>query len=188
MTDYLILFGIVFAIHLAPALTPPTWPVIVLYSLNSHLPMQWLVLTAAIAAALGRHVLALLANAFEHWFPKKLQRNIDAARELIERRPANRILALGLFVFAPVPSAQLFEAAGLLGLRLWPCTLAFFMGRLGYYTLYAFTARQLRSTSLAANFRESLTSPIGILVQVALIAVLIVLIRTDWSRFLRRRP
>jgi membrane protein YqaA with SNARE-associated domain len=185
--DYLFLFGIVFAIHLAPAFTPPTWPVIVLYSLNSHLPMTWLVVTAAIAAGVGRHVLALLSSIFEHWFPQKMQRNLDAARELIERRPANRILALGLFVFAPIPSAQLFEAAGLLRVRLWPCTLAFFIGRCGYYTLYSFTARRLRESSLLDSFREALTSPVGIGVQLAVISLLILLIRTDWSRFLRRR-
>jgi membrane protein YqaA with SNARE-associated domain len=187
MPDYLILFAIVFAIHLAPAFTPPTWPVIMLYSLNSHLPMAWLVITAAIAAALGRHVLALLSSVFEHWFPKKMQRNLDAARELIERRPANRFLALGLFVFAPIPSAQLFEAAGLLRVRLWPCTAAFFIGRCGYYTLYSFTARQLRESNLMDSFRETLTSPIGIAVQLAVIGLLILLVRTDWSRLLRRR-
>jgi membrane protein YqaA with SNARE-associated domain len=187
MPDYLILFAIVFAIHLAPAFTPPTWPVIVLYSLNTHLPLPWLVLTSAIAAALGRHVLGLLSNMFEHWFPKRMQRNLDAARELIERHPANRILALGLFVVTPIPSAQLFEAAGLLGVRLWPCTVSFFIGRLGYYSLYSFTARRLQASDLAGSFRDTLTSPIGIVVQLAVIGLLILLIRTDWSRLLRRR-
>jgi uncharacterized membrane protein YdjX (TVP38/TMEM64 family) len=94
---------------------------------------------------------------------------------------------LGLFVLTPIPSAQLFEAAGLLGVRLWPCTAAFFIGRLGYYTLYSFTARRLRESSLADSFRETLTSPIGIAVQLAVIALLILLVRTDWSRFLKRR-
>jgi uncharacterized membrane protein YdjX (TVP38/TMEM64 family) len=116
-----------------------------------------------------------------------MQRNLDAARELIERRPANRILALGLFVITPIPSAQLFEAAGLLGVRLWPCTVAFFVGRLGYYSLYASAARQLRASSLADSFRDTLTSPIGIAVQLAVIGLLILLVRTDWSRFLGRR-
>ena len=187
MLDYLILFGIVFVIHLAPAFTPPTWPVIVLYTLNTHLPMPWLVLTAAGAAALGRHVLGILSNLFEHWFPRKMQRNLDAARELIKRRPANRILALGLFVVTPLPSAQLFEAAGLLGVRLWPCTAAFFIGRLGYYSLYAFAARQVQASGLADSFRHAVTGPIGIAVQLAVISLLVLLVRTDWSRFLRRR-
>src|SRR3954454_2225282 len=160
MDDYALLFLIVFAIHLAPAFTPPTWPVIVLYSLNTHLPMGLLITAAAVAAAFGRHLLGLLSNIFEHRFPKRLRRNLDAAGELVQRRRSNRLIGLGLFVFTPVPSAQLFEAAGLIGVPLWPCTLAFFIGRLGYYALYAFTARQLSASSYLDDFRDPLNSPL----------------------------
>jgi membrane protein YqaA with SNARE-associated domain len=187
VSDYALLFLIVFAIHLAPAFTPPTWPVIALYALNTRLPMPLLVVTAAIAAALGRYVLGRLSNIFEHRFPQRLRRNLDAAGELIERRPANRWIGLALFVFAPLPSAQLFEAAGLIGVRLWPCALAFFVGRLGYYTLYAFTARQLSASSLHDDFRDRLTSPVGVAVQLLVIAGLILLMRIDWSRWLKPR-
>jgi len=187
MGQIALLFLIVFAIHLAPAFTPPTWPVIVLYALNTRLPMPLLVVTAALAAALGRHVLGVASNVFEHHFPQRLRRNLDAAGELLMRRRANRIIGLGLFVFAPVPSAQLFEAAGLIGVPLWPCTLAFFAGRLGYYSLYAFTARQVRASSLADSFRAELTSPLGIAAQLLVIGALILLMRVDWTRWPRRR-
>lgn len=190
MGEAALLFLIVFAIHLAPAFTPPTWPVIALYALNTRLPMPLLVITAAIAAALGRYVLGWASRLFEHRFPARLRTNLDAAGELVERRPANRLVGLALFVFAPVPSAQLFEAAGLIGVPLWPCALAFFTGRLGYYTLYAFTARQLSAASLLDNFRDRLTSPIGIAMQLIVIGALIALMRVDWTRWLRnqRRP
>ena len=185
MGQLALLFLIVFAIHLAPAFTPPTWPVIVLYSLNTQLPMPLVVVTAAASAALGRHVLGRLSAVFEHRFPKRLRRNLDAARELIERRRAGRWLALGLFVVTPVPSAQLFEAAGLIGTRLWPCTLAFFVGRLGFYSLYAFAARQVRASGVADSFRETFTAPAAITIQIVVIAALALLVRIDWSRWLR---
>ena len=190
MGEVALLFLIVFAIHLAPAFTPPTWPVIALYALNTQLPMSLLVVTAAIAAALDRYVLGWASRVFEHRFPQRLRRNLDAAGELVERRPANRLIGLALFVFAPVPSAQLFEAAGLIGVPLWPCALAFFVGRLGYYTLYAFTARQLSASSLLDDFRGQLTSPLGIAVQLLVIVGLILLMRVDWTRWLKpqRRP
>ena len=54
MGQLALLFLIVFAIHLAPAFTPPTWPVIALYAVNTSLPMPLLVVIAALAAALGR--------------------------------------------------------------------------------------------------------------------------------------
>jgi membrane protein YqaA with SNARE-associated domain len=190
MGQLALLFLIVFAIHLAPAFTPPTWPVIALYAVNTSLPMPLLVVTAAIAAVLGRYVLARATRIFEHRFPARLRKNLDAAGELVERRPANRLIGLLLFVFAPVPSAQLFEAAGLIGVPLWPCTLAFFVGRLGYYTLYAFTARQLSASSLLDDFRDQLTSPLGIAVQLLVIVGLILLMRVDWTRWLKpqRKP
>jgi|tagenome__1003787_1003787.scaffolds.fasta_scaffold20950495_5 membrane protein YqaA with SNARE-associated domain len=190
MGEVALLFLIVFAIHLAPAFTPPTWPVIALYALNTQLPMPLLVVTAAAAAALGRYVLGWATNLFEHRFPARLRNNLEAAGELIERRPANRAIGLALFVFAPVPSAQLFEAAGLIGVRLWPCALAFFIGRLGYYSLYAFTARQLQASSLLDDFRDQLTSPAGIALQLLVITGMILLMRVDWTRWLKpqRRP
>lgn len=190
MGQVALLFLIVFAIHLAPAFTPPTWPVIALYALNTNLPMPLLVVVAAIAAAFGRYVLARASRLFEHRFPVRLRANLDAAGELVERRPANRWIGIALFVFTPVPSAQLFEAAGLIGVPLWPCTLAFLVGRLGYYTLYAFTARQLSASSLLDDFRGQLTSPLGIAVQLLVIAGLILLMRVDWTQWLKsqRRP
>ena len=129
-------------------------------------------------------------EAIEHRFPARLRQNLDAAGELVERRPANRLIGLALFVFAPVPSAQLLEAAGLIGVPLWPCALAFFVGRLGYYTLYAFTARQLSASSYLDDFHDRLTSPLGIAVQLVVIVGLILLMRVDWTRWLRgqRRP
>lgn len=190
MSEVAFLFLIVFAIHLAPAFTPPTWPVIALYALNTDLPMPLLVIVAAIAAAGGRYVLARASRLFEHRFPARLRNNLDAAGELVERRPANCWIGIALFVFAPVPSAQLFEAAGLIGVPLWPCTLAFLVGRLGYYTLYAFTARQLSASSLLDDFRSEITSPLGIAVQLLVIAALVVLMRVDWTRWLKpqRKP
>jgi membrane protein YqaA with SNARE-associated domain len=184
VTDLPILFLIVFAIHLAPAFTPPTWPVIVLYSLNTALPMPLLVVSAGLAAALGRYVLARLSRLLVHRFPAKIRRNLEAAQQLIERRRSGQALGLTLFVFTPLPSAQLFEAAGLAGVRLWPCVLAYFLGRLGFYTSYAFAARQVQ----ASGFADKLASPGAIAIQVLVIVVLVLLIRTDWSRWLGPRP
>src|SRR6478736_2538084 len=77
MGQVALLFLIVFAIHLAPAFTPPTWPVIALYALNTNLPMPLLVITAAIAAAIGRYVLGRATRLFEHRFPARLRKNLD---------------------------------------------------------------------------------------------------------------
>ena len=66
-TDYFILFLVVLGIHLTPAFTPPTWPVIALYSLSLRMPMPLIVLNAALAATLGRYALAHATRL--HQFP-----------------------------------------------------------------------------------------------------------------------
>ena len=47
MNDYLILFAIVLGVNLIPAFGPPTWTILVLYSLNTRMPTPAVVLTGA---------------------------------------------------------------------------------------------------------------------------------------------
>ena len=185
MTDYLTLFAIVLGVNLIPAFGPPTWAILVLYVLNSQLPSLPLILVAAIAAALGRFLLALAFRLLGGRLPVKYRRNLEAARAALEKNRKRAILALGLFALSPVPSAQLFEAAGLAGVRLLPFTAAFFLGRIVSYSIYVFTAAGLRATSLGDTFREAITSPIGIAIQVAMLLALFALARIDWAKRIR---
>lgn len=186
MTGYVLLFAIVLGVNLLPAFGPPTWSVIVLYGLNSDLPMFGLVLTAAIAAASGRY---LLATAFAHLrrrAPARMQENAAAARDLFERRRRNAIVAIALFVFSPLPSAQLFEAAGLAGLRLARFTIAFFAGRFVSYSLYAASARGIRLYVAREDLIGAMTGLPGIAVQIAMIGGIVLLARVDWVAMLAR--
>ena len=181
MIDYLIFFAIVLGINLLPAFGPPTWSVIVLYALNSHHSLLLLIPLAACAAALGR---LLLAHAFRHLgnrLSKKRRDSLAAVRQKIEQHRRGTIIGLVFFALSPIPSAQLFEAAGLMKIRLLPFTLAFFVGRIASYSIYGATARGLKQTSLADSFRDALTSPVGIAIQLAAIALLVILARVDWA-------
>src|SRR6185295_15353246 len=124
-----------------PAFGPPTWSVMVLYGLNSNLPLVPLVLTAAAAAALGRFLLAVAFRLLSGRIKGRTRRNLDAARKALGRNRRNALLGLGLFALSPVPSAQLFEAAGLARVSLLGFTAAFFAGRTVSYAIYAATAK-----------------------------------------------
>ena len=63
-----------------------------------------------------------------------------------------------------------------------PLTLAFFSGRLVSYSLYVAGASAAKD-SLGVILEDSLTSPLGLVLQVAMLA-LIALVRVDWTRFL----
>lgn len=187
MTDYLVLFALVFGVNLIPVFGPPTWSIVVLYSLNTQLPVAGTVVVAALAAAAGRLVLAHGFRLLGTKVPGRTRRNLAAARALFESRRRAGLIALGLFALSPVPSAQLFEAAGLTGVRLLPFTAAFFAGRLVSYSVYAMSARALRSQTFAAAFLENLQSPAGMAVQLAAVAALVALGQIDWRRVARKR-
>lgn len=184
MLELLTLFAIVFGVNLLPAFGPPTWAVLVLYVLNTNLHPGLLIPVAALAAASGRLVLALAFRLLRDRLPAKYRNNLAAAKQALEKNRRNAILALGLFALSPVPSAQLFEAAGLAGVRLLPFTLAFFLGRTVSYSIYVFTASSLKATSLGDTFKEAIISPWGIALQVAMLIGLVFFARIDWAKWL----
>lgn len=186
MTTYLLFFALVLGVNLMPAFGPPTWTIIALYALNSGLPLAALVLLGAAAAALGRLLLAYSFRLIGGRLSQKRRHSLAAARSALERRRSGTLIGLTLFALSPVPSAQLFEAAGLMQIRLLGFTIAFFLGRLISYTLYAGGARTLRQSDLGQAFADSLTSPVGVAIQIAAIGLLVLLARVDWAGWLGR--
>ncbi len=186
LIPYLILFGIVFGVNLMPAFGPPTWSIIVLYGLNSDMPVPAIILVGALAAASGRLLLAYAFRLLGTRVSEKTCANLAAARAAFERNRKGGIAALGLFALSPVPSAQLFEAAGLAGVRLLGFTAAFFTGRIVSYSIYAFGAQEVKQTSLGEVFAGGISSPLGIALQLAMIAALVALARIDWAKLLAR--
>lgn len=158
---------------------------LVFFRLNSDLDLVPLVLGGAVAAAAGRLVLAYGARACRGRFsPERLER-LAAARGALTADRKRAAGALALFAVSPVPSAQLFVAAGLLAVPLVPLTCAFFAGRLVSYSLYAGGAALVES-SLEKTFTEAFSSPLGIAVQVLMLLGLVALVRVDWVRLLQR--
>ena len=183
---YLALAGIVFAVNLLPAFGPPTWTILVFFRLNSDLAAVPLVLIGALSAASGRLVLAQASRRFRHRLSDERREGLDALRERLTRARGRSYAGLALFAISPVPSAQLFVAAGLMDLRLVPLTLAFFAGRLVSYSLYVAAASAAKD-SLGEVFANSVGSPWGIALQVAMLAGLVALVRVDWVRVLGGR-
>jgi len=186
LSEYLLPFLVILGVNLMPAFGPPTWSIIVLFSLNSNLPVMTLVPVGALAAATGRLALAYGFRRLGGYLPAKYRRNLGAARAALEARRRNMILGLGLFALSPLPSAQLFAAAGLAGIRLLGFTAAFFAGRLISYSIYAWSARGIRESRVGDLFADMFSSPWGILLQIAMIALVVLLVRLDWGKLLQR--
>ncbi len=183
----IIFFAIVFAVNLMPAFGPPTWSIIVFYSFTSDLPLYAIVPVGAAAAALGRFLLAFSFRLLGNRVPQSVRENLAAARILFLQKRRNAYLGMVLFALSPIPSAQLFEAAGLTKVSLTGFTLAFFSGRLVSYAVYANTASQLKQTSFVAQFERMFSEPATVAFEIAMIAALIGFAKIPWKKLLERR-
>ena len=178
---YLLLFLIVFGVNLLPAFGPPTWTLLVFARLTWHLDPVAIVLIGAVAAMSGRFVLATGTRHFRGRLSEKRRANLMAADDLLFAKKGRAWAVLAVFVVSPLPSAQLFVAAGLLDVALVPLTLAFFVGRLASYSFYVAVAT-LAERQLGGVLRNVLGSPWSIALQVLLLAAAAALPFIDWSR------
>lgn len=160
--------GVVFAVNLLPAFGPPTWAVLVFFSLDFDLPAVPLVIGGALAAATGRFVLASASRRVRPHLSTARVEHLDRAQAALSANRLRTAAGLGLFAISPVPSGQLFVAAGLMTVPLLPLTAAFFAGRLVSYSLYV-GAATLAEQSLGAVLLDALTSPLGMALQVAML-------------------
>ena len=171
-----------------PAFAPPTWAVLVLFSLNTDLHSIVIVAVGAVFAGTGRYLLARATGLFRNRISKKSLANLEAAQTLLTENTSRKLFTIGMFVLSPLPSAQLFEAAGLMGVRLLPLTIAFFSGRIVTYNFYVFGASELKAHGIGELVAKEFTSIWAILFQLVMIASVVLLARIDWKRFLPKGP
>lgn len=186
MTEYLLVAGVIFALNLLPAFGPPTSAVLVALTLSLDTAAVPLVITGAVSAASGRFVLANATRRLRPRLSAHRRGHLAAAQDALTDHRGKLVAGLGLFALSPVPSGQLFVAAGLMEVRLLPLTLAFFAGRLVSYSIYVTGAEVIRD-SVGDVVVDALTSPIGIALQVLMLAALATLLRVDWADRLARR-
>lgn len=183
---YLYLALVIFGMNLMPAFAPPTWTILVLFKLNSHIPAIPLIAIGAFAAGTGRYCLARATGLARNRISQKQRENLEAAAEVLNRKTSHHLIGLLLFALSPIPSAQLFEAAGLIGMRLLPLTLAFFAGRIVSYSGYVAGTATLQERGLGDVIQNSLKSVWGIALQIALLIGVYLLTKIDWKKYLKR--
>jgi hypothetical protein len=166
-----LVFAVIFAVNLLPAFGPPTWAVLVFFSLDFDLPAVPLVLGGALAAASGRLVLANGARRLRPHLSSGRVASLDRAQRALSANRLRAAAGIGLFALTPVPSGQLFTAAGLMTVPLVPLTAAFFAGRLVAYSVYVSVAA-VAEKSLGSLALDALTSPLGMGLQIAMLIAL----------------
>lgn len=179
----LLVVAVVFTVNLLPAFGPPNALLVVFFAVNWNLDPVPLVIGAAIASGAGRYILATATrHAGGHLDPRRTA-NLQAASDYLTGRRGRRFATIGVFLVSPLPSAQLFEAAGLMGLRLGPLTAAHVAGRLVSFSFYI-GAAEVAERSLGETLTSSFTTPYGIAVQIGLLVGVVMLARIDWTKYL----
>lgn len=177
-------WGAVYLINLVPAFMPPTWSVLAFFLIHFDLPLLPLSLGGAAAATAGRLTLALAARRLgPRLVPADTLRNLTDLGTYLRRHERWIGPAVLLYSFGPIPSNQLFIAAGLAGVDLRMIGGAFFVGRIISYTVFAHTAERVVD-NLPDVFGNALTSPPTILLEVASLAILVAIAKMPWGRLL----
>jgi hypothetical protein len=181
MTPYLLAFVTVLLCNVVPAFAPPTWAVLVFFTLQYQLSTPTLVVLGVVGASLGRWILAhgfrRYRNVLPHWYLT----NMENAGAQVTKSMAHTTALLGLFFISPLSSAQLFEAAGIMTkVPLRPLILAFAAGRTITYSIYVGGATALSDSSLGEVIARNLTTPKGIALQVAMVLALVGLGAIKW--------
>jgi len=178
---FLAVAAVVFAVNLVPAFAPPTWAILVLFRLHAHVGVAALVAIGALAAAAGRLTLASTTRALRGRLPARRLDRLEAVRRRLVGHRSRAIAVLALFVLSPLPSAQLFVAAGLLDVPLLPATAAFFVGRVVSYAGYV-GAASLVDRSYGSIATDALRSPWGLTAQALLTIAVAALPFLPWPR------
>lgn len=173
--------------NVAPAFMPPTWAVLAFMHFALDLPALPLAIGGAFAAAGGRLALALLSRRYgtRALSPMRRERLARLGRYLDDRARWAAPVAMLIYSFGPIPSNQLFIAAGLTRMTLSRIVLAFLAGRLISYPLWIGVAHAAvdRFDEL---FTSRFTNAPALVLEGLLIALLVVFTRIDWERLVAR--
>jgi hypothetical protein len=186
IVELLIVVAVVFGVNLLPAFGPPTWAVLVYFRFRyDDIPVAVLVVAGAAAATAGRFVLARAFRRFGRRLPAERTESLEVLGRALAQSKGGLVSSFVFFAAAPVPSAQMFEAAGLARVRLGPLLTAFFVGRLVSYSLYVGAASAAHD-KIEKLFQNGLTSPEAIATQLISITALVVVVKVDWPSVIDR--
>lgn len=185
--EWILIFAIAVGLNIVPIFMPPTWALLAFFHLNFGMNVVVLAAVGALGAVTGRACLALLSRRYgPNLIPTRWQANITALADQMESHPSLGLPALALFALGPVPSSQLFIAAGLANAPLPPLLLVFGLARFVSYILWV-EAATITVAKLSDLFSSRVGGGAAILAQIVGFGILIAVMQVDWAAIFRRR-
>jgi hypothetical protein len=182
---FLVIFLVVFALNVVPIFAPPTWSVLSFIAIRFNSNIVLLAVVGAVAATLGRLVLAKLSTLIvrQKFLSDDTRKNIDAVKERLESKKKLTFSILLFYAFSPFPSNHLFIAYGLTALKLKLIAIPFLLGRVVSYAFWAFTASSVAQLLNYESVKsKSFFSYYFVASQLFGLLTIFVFTRIDWQR------
>lgn len=183
---WIVVWLLAVVLNAIPVFMPPPWSLLAYFHLRHDLAVLPLAVTGALAAMTGRTILALASRRLGvRWLSPQRQASIEALRAQLLAHRGLSLSSLALFSIGPIPTNHLFIAAGLARVPLLPVVLVFGVTRCVSYVLWM-QATETAAASLADVVTPTLGSGAAVALQLLGFALLILLVRLDWTRIVAR--
>ncbi len=174
-----------FVINLVPAFMPSTWMVMAFFYIRFDLPLLVLTIGGAFASAAGRILLARASTAFTRRFAADKSSDLRELGSFLDDRRAYVGPAVFAYSLSPLPTNNLFIAAGMTGVNMTAVVTGFVAARVLANTFWVWTTHKAFE-NLGELFRGVFSGPAGIAIEVAGVVSIVLLFKVPWARWLRQ--
>jgi hypothetical protein len=178
-------FAVIFVINMIPAFMPASWMVMSFFYIQFDLPLLILTVGGAIVSGFGRLVLAKESTFVKRRFMSNQAEDLDQLGAFLEDRRRWLIPTVFAYCLLPLPTNNLFVAAGLAEIRLTFVLIGFWAARIPADTFFVWTTDQVFN-SLGDVFRGAFGSWLAIAFQLLGVTSILLLYWLPWARWLRR--
>lgn len=184
--EYLILASLVLGMNVFPILMPPTWTILAFFSVKYHLWLLPTVLTGASFATFGRVILATISKLFfRRFLSKKSQENYASLGEYFNTHKKVSIPLVITYMFFPIPSNDIFIAAGLAKANIKILSAAFFVGRLMSYSFWISASAHF-SKNIEEIFNLHFSKTNTFLFELGGLLILYIIGKIAWKKILKK--
>ena len=177
--------ALVFLINLVPAFMPSSWMVLAFFYIKFGLPLLLLTIGGTILSALGRLVLARASLILKRRFLRGKQSDLDELGGLLNDHRNYVGLTVFLYSLSPLPTNNLFIAAGMVEVNMARVMIGFCAGRIPANALLVWTTSKVFH-SLGSLFTGVYGDWATIGLQLASLSSIVLLYMLPWAKWLRR--
>jgi hypothetical protein len=158
--------------------------VLAFFYIRFDLPLLPLTVGGAIVSGFGRLLLAKGVETFKLRFVRD-RGDLDELGRFLDERRRHAAVAVFVYALSPLPTNNLFIAAGLAGIHLGWVLAGFWTARILADTFWVWTTDRVFD-SLASVFEGAFGSWVAITLQTAGLISVFLLFKLPWARWLRR--